>query len=657
MGAMTAAQAVERARVLGAELRLHRNRVILRSQTNLPQELIQALRVHREEVAILLASEKDSIEEQSAREHDPKAHHTIELQPRDGSEADAAAEAVEQRLEEAFELIRKQGIAADDKIQQSLERAFEIIEERSSTTIENKLQGAVDALAARASETIETKLTDALEAVKARGAETVDAMLTYALEAVKARDAETVEAKLTEVVEQARATIEARGAKLVDDRLREALDTVRTSIESRSEQLVEARLTDALEAVKARGAETVEAKLTEVVGQARTSIESSSAQLVEAKLTEALEAVYRRGIETVEARLAQAIEALDPRVTETVEAKLTEAIEQARVTVESRSTKLVDDRLKAAVDALAARDAETVEAKLSDALEAVKTRGAEMVEAGIRDAFESALRGFQTEGRQKSETLGDEARLGEGPNPQRREPTPTTRRGLRSIVGKSRVEKPAIDMEIDLTESQEQSARPNPEQSGGQLEGRGPGSLVTGPPPPTLSQASTKEALQAKSRSGGSTAVLEATGKAPSKDAPAGVSTVNGGGSAVPSKVRAAARVEAASRSSIERRSGRSSTSLGAGAVAGEGPNVRIPIGSSMLLTAGSAASLAFGWASGEAALLWTSVGSGMGAAFFLALGHRRLATRRSSTSAPERKSSSASIPSRTSEGRSGERR
>jgi hypothetical protein len=104
------------------------------------------------------------------------------------------------------------------------------------------------------------------------------------------------------------------------------------------------------------------------------------------------------------------------------------------------------------------------------------------------------------------------------------------------------------------------------------------------------------------------------------------VGTANGERSAEPVEAPVAARAEAAIRSSSGSvRPRQSSTISQEGTIAGRS-RVRVPIGTSMLLTAGSAASLAFGWAAGEAALIWTSVGSGMGAAVFLAVGHHRIA-------------------------------
>jgi hypothetical protein len=136
-----------------------------------------------------------------------------------------------------------------------------------------------------------------------------------------------------------------------------------------------------------------------------------------------------------------------------------------------------------------------------------------------------------------------------------------------------------------------------------------------------------------------------ATDQARAKDAPA--ATAKGERSGVPGKTPAAEKAEAASRSSGTRpRLVRSSKSPHGVAVVGRSGG-RMPIGTSMLLTAASATSLAIGWASGEAALIWTSVGSVMGAGMFLALGHHRIAgsgrhritgSGRGSTSKPESK-------------------
>jgi hypothetical protein len=630
---MTAAEALERANALGAQVRLEGDRLILHGQANMPEELLEELRIHREEVIALLAAEtptpvEESIGERAARSSGYTARlGKTEPQPKLRSDADTrAAKEIEVRLQEAFEIIEARGREANDKIQESLERAFEIIEERGSITVESKLNEALDALAAREAETLEAKLTDALEMVRTSGAE-------------------TVEAKLKEVIEQACVTVETRGAKLVDDRLNEAVD----ALAARDAGTLEAKLTDAIEAVNRRGAETVEARL-----------------------TGALKTVNRRGAETVEARLTGALETLNSRIAEMVEAKLTEVVEQARVTVERRGAEFVDERLKDAVDALAARDAETVDLKLMDALENVRARGAETVEARLKDAFERALSALSTQDSKKPESPGQGPRIGESSSQERREPMLNTGRGLRSALGKPRAEEPKAEAPVDVPQSEdlpaarpnqaegpnpEQAAPPNQERAGRQLEGRKRGNLWRAAPPAAPSQQSTKESIRAEASAGprGETAVVDATGKPLSKDAPDGA-TATGRGGAVPGKAPAAARAEAASRSSRgSTPSGRPSTSPQARAVARQSPAGRIPIGTSMVLTAGAAASLAFGWAAGEVALIWTSVGSGMGAALFLAMGHHSIAGKgRHSASQPESKPSVKPLPRPTPAGPSG---
>jgi hypothetical protein len=47
-------------------------------------------------------------------------------------------------------------------------------------------------------------------------------------------------------------------------------------------------------------------------------------------------------------------------------------------------------------------------------------------------------------------------------------------------------------------------------------------------------------------------------------------------------------------------------------------------IGGSMLLIAGSAVALVFGWISAEATLIWTSIGASVTAGILLALGYSR---------------------------------
>ncbi|MEA2447167.1 MAG: hypothetical protein QOK47_804 [Actinomycetota bacterium] len=47
-------------------------------------------------------------------------------------------------------------------------------------------------------------------------------------------------------------------------------------------------------------------------------------------------------------------------------------------------------------------------------------------------------------------------------------------------------------------------------------------------------------------------------------------------------------------------------------------------IGGSMLLIAGSAVALVFGWISAEATLIWTSIGASVAAGILLALGYSR---------------------------------
>ncbi|HYI45946.1 MAG TPA: hypothetical protein VE174_10880 [Actinomycetota bacterium] len=47
-------------------------------------------------------------------------------------------------------------------------------------------------------------------------------------------------------------------------------------------------------------------------------------------------------------------------------------------------------------------------------------------------------------------------------------------------------------------------------------------------------------------------------------------------------------------------------------------------IGGSMLLIAGSAIALVFGWISAEANLIWISIGASVGAGILLALGYSR---------------------------------
>jgi hypothetical protein len=617
---------------------------------------------------------------------------------------------VEDRLNQAVDELAARDA---ESLGAKLAEALEMIDRRGEKTIEAKLADALDAVNIRGAQTVDARLSEARENVKMEGAQTVEAKLTEALETVDRRSTERIESKLAEVADQARVTVEARGAKVVDDRLREALNEARAGIESHNMALIQAQLTEALETFDKRGQESVESKLTEALetvkahgaetvdakfAQALESVDMRGAQAIDAKLTEALETVRALGAETVDSRLAEALDAVNnrgaqavdarlaeavaARAAETVEAKLTEVIEQARVTVETRGARFVDHRLKEAVDALTAREAETLDAKLADALEAVRMRGTETVEAGLRDAFERALRAFQTQEAEKPEASDQGPRMGESSTQERREPAPSVRRGLRYSISKRAGEPPA-EAPVDASggtdpatpqPNQEQTAQPtqekpqqtnqekSPESHQGQAvppnqghaappnqgrgerqrEGRRRGKLWGAPPTTAPSQLGSTQGGRAEPPPAEGTAVE--TDKTKGKNGAGGASG-NGERKTAPAQTPVYARPGAGTSPSA--RPGGSATGLQAGTF-GRSP-ARVPIGTSMLLTAGSAAALAFGWAAGEASLIWTSVGSGMGAAFFLAVGHHRLAGRaRHAISRPGSERLTKPVPSRT---------
>jgi hypothetical protein len=510
----------------------------------------------------------------------------------------------------------------------------------------------------------------------------IEGKLAEALDAVNKRGAETVEAKLNEVVEQARAAVEARSAKVVDDRLRVALDQARSAIESDNMAVIEGKLAEALDAVNKRGAETVDSRLAEAfegmkrrgaetvdsrLAEAVDAVSKHGAETVDSRLAEALdavaergsetlEAVNKRGAETVETRIAEAIDTLTARVSETVESKLTEVIEHARATVETRGDKLIDDRLRGAVEALAARDAEALDIKLGKALEAVRARGTATVEAGLRDAFERAFRALQTQDDEEPETQGPGSSGGERPTEEEKESRPNGGRGLRSVVARraerSMSEAPSKSRRGDDTPpirlDPVQQERHQPEQAV-RVPTQGPAEDQVetvrrerpweAPPSAAPSQPSKPEGAGVQADAPSQRTMTQTTGGPSGKSARVDAGTK---GERNPAPATPPAAAGARDSSSTTGASDRlRAPSMSFRADIGRNP-ARVPIGTSMLLTAGSAASLAFGWAAGEAALIWTSVASGMGAAAFLAVGHRRIAGRpRHSISQPDSTASS----------------